>query len=189
MIGADFPAVLRAARRGDETAFAAMWLELHPSLLRYLRVVVRSAADDVASETWAAVATSIDRFQGDEAAFRSWIFTVARRRAIDHFRREARRPVVPVDPLALGTAPVIAAGEDPGDAAVATIATEAALALVASLPPDQAEAVALRAIAGLDVAQVAAIMQKRPGTVRVLAHRGLRELARRLSEERRAVTP
>ena len=84
---------------------------------------------------------------------------------------------------------MIAAGEDPGDAAVATIATEAALALVASLPPDQAEAVALRAIAGLDVAQVAAIMQKRPGTVRVLAHRGLRELARRLSEERRAVTP
>jgi RNA polymerase sigma-70 factor (ECF subfamily) len=189
MIGADFPAVLRAARRGDEAAFATMWREVHPALLRYLRVVVRSAPDDVASETWAAVATSIDRFHGDEAAFRSWIFTVARRRAIDHFRHEARRPVVPVDPATLGTAPLVALGEDPGDVALAAIATEAALALVASLPRDQAEAVALRAIAGLDVAQVATIMQKRPGTVRVLAHRGLRELARRLSEEQRAVTP
>src|SRR4029453_18248644 len=97
MIGAEFPAVLRAARRGDETAFAAMWLQLHPLLLRCLRVVVRSAADDVASETWAAVATSIDRFQGDEAAFRSWLFTVARRRASDPFPPAARRPVVPVD--------------------------------------------------------------------------------------------
>ena len=47
----------------------------------------------------------------------------------------------------------------------------------------------LRAIAGLDVPHVAAIMGKRPGTVRVLAHRGLRTLARRLTEEERAVTP
>jgi len=189
MIGADFRTVLRAARRGDEAAFATMWLEFHPPLLRYLRVLVGSAADDVASETWAAAATSIGRFQGDEAAFRAWIFTVARRRAIDHFRHEARRPAVPTDPVALGTAPVIAPGGDPCDIALATIATEAALALVASLPPDQAEAVALRAIAGLDVAQVAEIMQKRPGTVRVLAHRGLRELAHRLSKEQPAVTP
>jgi RNA polymerase sigma-70 factor, ECF subfamily len=189
MIGSKFPAMLQAARSGDEAAFTGLWREFHPALLRYLRVVARSAADDVASETWAAVATSIARFDGDEAAFRSWIFTVARRRAIDHFRHEARRPAVPVDPAALGTAPVAATGEDPCDVAVAAIATETALALVATLPPDQAEAVALRAIAGLDVAQVAVIMQKRPGTVRVLAHRGLRELARRLSEEQRAVTP
>jgi len=166
-----------------------MWREFHPPLLRYLNVVTGGAADDVASETWAAVATSLNRFDGDEAAFRSWIFTVARRRAIDHFRREARRPSVPVDPIALVTASVVAAEDDPGDVAVATMGTETALALVRTLPPDQAEAVALRAIAGLDVTHVAAIMRKRPGTVRVLAHRGLRELARRLSEEERAVTP
>jgi RNA polymerase sigma-70 factor (ECF subfamily) len=189
MIGSRFPAVLADTRSGDEVAFAAMWREFHPPLLRYLRVFTGSAADDVASETWAAIATSINRFEGDERAFRALLFTVARRRAIDHFRREARRPAVPVDPRSLGTAPVVAVGEDPGDAAVTALATETALALVATLPPDQAEAVSLRAIAGLDVADVAAIMNKRPGTVRVLAHRGLRELARRLSaEEHRAVT-
>ena len=190
MIGSRFPAVLEDARSGIEAAFATMWREFHPPLLRYLGVVTGDAADDVASETWAAVATSISRFEGDEAAFRAWIFTVARRRAIDHFRREARRPAVPVDPVVLGTAPVSAGTEDPGDIALAAIATETALALVSTLPRDQAEVVVLRAIAGLDVAQVARIMDKRPGTVRVLAHRGLRELARRLSEEEhRAVTP
>ncbi len=42
---------------------------------------------------------------------------------------------------------------------------------------------ALRAIADLDVAHVAMIMRKRPGTVRVLAHRGLRELARRIADD------
>jgi RNA polymerase sigma-70 factor (ECF subfamily) len=182
MIGSTFPALLRDACAGDDAAFAAMWSEFHLSLLRYLRVVTGGAAEDVESETWAAVTTSIARFEGDERAFRAWLFTVARRRAIDHFRREARRPAVPVDPASLGTRPVTAVGADPGDAALTGLATETVLALVAQLPPAQAEAVTLRTIAGLEVARVAAIMHKRPGTVRVLAHRGIRELARRLSE-------
>jgi RNA polymerase sigma-70 factor (ECF subfamily) len=188
MIGSTFPEVLLQARSGQEAAFATIWRDLHPAVLRYLRVLTREAAEDVASETWAAVTTSLDNFSGGEPEFRAWLFTVARRRAIDHFRREARRPMISVDPGSLGS---ICTGrtDDPGDVAIDAIATRAALAMIAALPPDQAEAVALRAVAGLDVAQVAAIMGKRPGTVRVLAHRGLRELARRISEEERAVTP
>jgi RNA polymerase sigma-70 factor, ECF subfamily len=188
MIGSRFPEVLQEARDGHEAAFATVWRDLHPAVLRYLRVLTKEAAEDVASETWVAVATSLDNFSGGEPEFRAWLFTVARRRAIDHFRREARRPTISVDPESLGS---ISRGrtDDPGDVAITAIATRAALDMIAALPPEQAEAVALRAIAGLDVAQVAAIMEKRPGTVRVLAHRGLRELARRISEEQRAVTP
>jgi RNA polymerase sigma-70 factor (ECF subfamily) len=189
VIGPTFPAVLDRTRRGDEAAFTTIWRAFHPGLIRYLRIVTGSAAEDVASETWAAVVTSIDRFDGDETAFRAWLFTVARRRAIDYFRREARRPAVPVDPATLGTTPAASTGVDPGQAAIDTIATESALAFIAQLPAEQAEAVVLRAIAGLDVADVAAIMQKRPGTVRVLAHRGLRTLAQWLAEEQRVVTP
>jgi DNA-directed RNA polymerase specialized sigma24 family protein len=58
--------------------------------------------------------------------------------------------------------------------------TRAALAMVAELPADQAEVVALRVLGGLEVAEVARIVGKRPGTVRVLAHRGLRQLAKQL---------
>jgi RNA polymerase sigma-70 factor (ECF subfamily) len=188
MIGSRFPEVLQEARDGHEASFATIWRDLHPPVLRYLRVLTREAAEDVASETWVAVASSLDNFSGGESEFRAWLFTVARRRAIDHFRREARRPTISVDPETLGS---ISRGstDDPGDVAITAIATRAALTMIAALPREQAEAVALRAIAGLDVAQVAAIMEKRPGTVRVLAHRGLRELARRISEEERAVTP
>jgi RNA polymerase sigma-70 factor (ECF subfamily) len=89
----------------------------------------------------------------------------------------------------LGGAEVASADPDPGDVTVSTLALESALELIAALPPAQGEAVTLRAIAGLDVVHVAAIMGKRPGAVRVLAHRGLRTLARRLTEEERAVTP
>jgi RNA polymerase sigma-70 factor (ECF subfamily) len=188
MLGTSFPVVLERTRDGDASAFAVLWRDYQPALLRYLRVTTREAAEDVASETWASVTASIAKFDGDETAFRAWLFTVARRRAIDHFRNEARRPSVATDPVVLGAAPVAARDDDPADATVSTLALESALELIADLPLAQREAVMLRAIAGLDVAHVAAIMNKRPGTVRVLAHRGLRTLARRLSEEERAVT-
>jgi RNA polymerase sigma-70 factor, ECF subfamily len=63
---------------------------------------------------------------------------------------------------------------------LAAQSTRAALALIAQLPRDQAEVVALRVLGGLGVAEVARITGKRPGAVRVLAHRGLRRLAKRL---------
>lgn len=174
MIGGDFGAVLDAAKRGDEQAFAVLWRDLQPSMLRYLRVIVPDACEDLASETWLEVARGLDRFEGGESGFRSWVFTVARHRVVDLRRREARQPIVPVAPDAF---PEQSVGDDAADAALESISTRAALDLVATLPPDQAEVVALRIVAGLDVAQVAAIVGKRGGTVRVLSHRGLRRLA------------
>jgi RNA polymerase sigma-70 factor (ECF subfamily) len=176
--GQDFAERLAAARDGSEASFAALWRELNPPLLRYLRVIAPQDADDLASETWTTVARKLDRFSGDEDRFRAWVFVTARRRALDHFRRERRRPAVPVDPGDLRDSAATARG--PSDDVVDTFGTAEAIALIARLPRAQAEVVALRAIAGLDVAQVAEVVGKRPGAVRVLAHRGLRTLAREL---------
>ena len=63
------------------------------------------------------------------------------------------------------------------------LATEAALARVATLPPDQAEVILLRVLGGLPVADVARIMAKRPGAVRVIQHRALRRLAEQMEGE------
>lgn len=183
MIGSSFGDLLAGAVAGDERAYAALWRDLNPPLVRYLRVLAADFAEDVASDTWFEVVRSLHRFTGDEASFRSWVFTVGRYRAIDARRRAAREPVLPV-PGELLTDSAVAG--DAADAALETLSTEAALALIACLPPDQAEVVALRVVADLDVAQVAAIVGKRPGTVRVLCHRGLRRLAERLDRAARA---
>jgi RNA polymerase sigma-70 factor, ECF subfamily len=45
MIGPSFPTVLAAAQRGEEQAFAVLWRDLHPALLRYLRVAAPAAAE------------------------------------------------------------------------------------------------------------------------------------------------
>jgi RNA polymerase sigma-70 factor, ECF subfamily len=176
-----FPVLLDAARTGDESAFAELYRDLHPRLVRYLRVVAGDGAEDLAAETWMDVVRGWHRFAGDETGFRAWLFTIARRRSIDACRAAARRPLV-------------AAGDDriadlaaPGDAESATeeaFSTEAALQLLRALPPDQAGVLALRVIAGLDVAEVARVLRKRPGTVRVQAHRGLRALAEILGDRR-----
>jgi RNA polymerase sigma-70 factor (ECF subfamily) len=190
MIGASFDAVLTAAARGDEQAFAVLWRELQPALLRYLRVVAPTVSEDLASETWLEVARGLGRFNGGEMGFRSWVFTVARHRTVDWRRREVRHPTVPVPPEAI---PERSAPGDAADPVLEAISTRAALALIARLPPDQAEVVTLRVVAGLDVAQVAAVVDKRDGAVRVLSHRGLRRLAELLEEDvtmsrRRGVT-
>jgi RNA polymerase sigma-70 factor (ECF subfamily) len=176
MIGPRFPDLLAAAQGGDEQAFAVLWRELQPAVLRYFRVAAGEAAEDLAADTWMSVIRGLGRFRGDERAFRAWIFTLARHRAIDWRRRAGRRPTwVAAEELAEWPAP-----DDPVLQVLEGQSTRAALALVAELPPDQAEVVALRVLGGLEVAEVARIVGKRPGAVRVLAHQGLRRLARRV---------
>lgn len=175
-MGEDFAADLAAARAGDEAAFARIWRRTQPVLLRFLRVRDPGLADDVAAEAWVVAVDRLGDFEGDEAGFRAWMTTIARRRLVDHHRRTTRRPerLTDSDVELEHAAPTAA---DTADVADARASTERALRLIAQLPPDVAEMVALRVVVGLDVAQVAQIVGRKPGTVRVAVHRGLRKLA------------
>jgi RNA polymerase sigma-70 factor (ECF subfamily) len=173
---ADLDAALRRARAGDENAFRELWCALQPRLLRYLAVKAAPVADDVAAETWLQVVRDLARFRGDADDFRAWLFTVARNRAIDAARASSARPVV----LMPNTPDVLSACVSAEAQALERLSTQSALRLVASLPADQAELVALRVIAGLDVAAVAEITGRSPGAVRVGVHRALRLLSTRV---------
>ncbi|CAL9475260.1 RNA polymerase sigma factor [Streptomyces sp. enrichment culture] len=173
-------AAVARAQDGDETAFAVAYRIVHPGLLGYLRGLVGEEAEDVASEAWLEIARDLGRFRGDGAGFRGWTAAIARHRALDHLRRQRTRPrPVPLDQDTL---------ELPGrhstdDQALESLSTERALELVRALPRDQAEAVLLRVVAGLDGPSAARVLGKRPGAVRTAAHRGLRRLARHLAAD------
>ena len=175
----DLTASLPAARRGDENAFRVLYRATQPALLRYLRVLVGEDAEDVASEAWLQVARDLPTFRGDADGFRGWATTIARNRAMDHLRRLRRRPIAqgPIEELVDAPGP-----EDTAESAVDAVATDRALALIARLPRDQAEAVLLRVVLGLDVAAAAKVLGKRQGAVRTAAHRGLRKLAEYLEQ-------
>jgi RNA polymerase sigma-70 factor, ECF subfamily len=175
----DFDLLLDGARRGDEGCFVVLFRSVQPALLRYLTVMGGPLADDVASETWVSVVKGLDRFSGDETGWRSWVFTIAHARLRDAQRKLGRTPV-PVDHQELLHAEV--SRVDVWRDVEEILSTEDALRLVARLPKDQAAAVMLRHVVGLDVPQAAAVLGKRPGTVRVAAHRGLKRLAELLPE-------
>lgn len=177
---ADFDGLIEAARAGNDWAVASLYDHIQPPLLRYLRWQEPSMAEDLASEVWLAVAEGLQRFEGDEAAFKGWIFTIARRRLADHRRRGARRNArtVPTEALAQ-----LLTADDPADLVTSRISAHDAIsALTAALPADQAEIVLLRVVGSLPVEEVARIVGKRPGTVRVLQHRALRRLASQLRD-------
>ena len=174
-----FASVLDAARRGDDDAFAHLWRWLQPPLLGWLGFTSPGHADEIASETWIHVVRRLHTFKGDAHHFRSWLFTIARRRAIDEGRRLRR-----IDSLdgSAGGEPVDPA-IDPSLVAAHYSGTEESLALIRRLPDAQSEAVTLRVIAGLTVSETAEATGRTEGAIRVLCHRGLQTLARELAEK------
>jgi RNA polymerase sigma-70 factor, ECF subfamily len=178
---AELTAAVLAAQDGDESAFRTVYRAVHPRLLGYVRTLVGEPdAEDVASEAGLQSARDLDRFSGDADRFRGWAARIARNRALDHIRMRGRRPAVGGDETELTGK---AADSDTADEAMEALATGNTMALIAQLPQDQAEAVVLRVVVGLDAKSAAKTLGKRPGAVRTAAHRGLKRLAELLGEE------
>ncbi|MEV3921269.1 RNA polymerase sigma factor [Actinomadura coerulea] len=172
---------LRAAQDGDEESFRMLYRDVQPRLIRFAGAIVGADAEDVTSEAWLQIARDLPAFRGDFDGFRGWTATITRHRALDHLRRKSRRPGsdLPVEELV-----AMAADADTELDALDGIATEGALRLIADLPRDQAEAVLLRVVVGLDAKTAGKVLGKRAGAVRTAAYRGLRRLAERVQAPR-----
>ena len=174
-LGTRFQSVLVAAHTGAEWAFGELYCDLQPQILRYLRAQAPSEAEDLAAEVWIDAARALNRFEGDESALRRWLFTIAHRRLVDFRRRSGRRREnpVPLEDLSIHPAQPAQPAEGLGDEALACLAT---------LPPAYAEIVLLRVVGDFDSNEVAKIVGKKPGTVRVMQKRALERLAELLTE-------
>lgn len=176
----DLSAAIAEAAKGSEDAYRLLYRDIQPRVLRYLRTLVGEDAEDIASETWLHVARDLKSFHGDLDAFRGWVATIARNRATDHLRRVSRRP----KPASVTAEELIyfAANDDTAVQAMDAVSTDTALGLIGTLPRDQAEAVLLRVVVGLDAKSAGRVLGKRPGAVRTAAYRGLRKLAEHLQQ-------
>jgi RNA polymerase sigma-70 factor, ECF subfamily len=171
--------ILDRVRDGDEAAFAQLYRDLAPRLRRYAASLVGDDADDVTGEAWLQIARDIRSFDGDLDGLRGWAARIVRNRAMDLLRYRGRRPISPIPIHDLFDRPGV---DDTEHDALTAMSTDAAIALIASLPREQAEAVMLRAIVGLDSAAAGEVLGKSPTAVRVAAHRGLKRLARQLAK-------
>jgi RNA polymerase sigma-70 factor (ECF subfamily) len=173
----DIDEAIRAAQDGDEAAFRVLFRHVQPRLLRYLSGLVGPDAEDVAADAWLQIARDLGTFRGNADKFRGWASRVARNRAIDHLRYVSRRPV---SSLQIEDLIDLVSNDNVERSALDRLSTDKTIAMISLLPHDQAEAVLLRVVMGLDAATAAQVLGKRPGAVRTAAHRGLRALAKRL---------
>ena len=149
---------------------AAVYRELAPAVLGYLRAERTPDPEDLLGEVFLQVTRDLSRFRGDRDALRRWVFTIARNRLVDDHRRRSRRPR-PFD----GELPDI-----PGQPAAEPLDPELVAAL-ALLTDDQREVIVLRFIADLPLDAVARITKRKPGAVKALQHRALSTLGRILT--------
>jgi len=149
-------------------------------------------AEDVTERTFLAALGNLDRFEerarpadGDGAStFRVWLFQIARN-AVAHQRRGRRRhPQAPLEAAALVADPLDIEGG-------ATIRDEASAAwqAVGRLPADRRRALVLRFVEEMSTAEIAGVLGRSEGAVRVLIHRALRTVARDLGTRHGRQTP
>jgi RNA polymerase sigma factor (sigma-70 family) len=178
--GEEFDAILGAAHVGAEWAWAALYRELAPSVLAYLRASGTPDPEDVLGDAFVQVVRGIRGFEGGERAFRAWIFAIARNRVIDDHRYRNRRPVQPVPPEVLRDAGLIGDSEEE---ALRALGAGRVRAVLSRLSPDQQDVLLLRILGGLTLDEVGRALRKTPGAVKSLQARGLAALRRQISGE------
>lgn len=170
--------MLEAARLGAEWAWSAIYRNLAPVVLGYLRARGVREAEDVTGEVFLQVARDLPSFSGGEADFRSWVLVMTHHRFLDHYRYNRRRPVEPVAPDLLAYA---GGHGDVEEEALHELSALEVRQLIEGLAPLQRDVLLLRIIGGLTVDEVARTIGKRTSSVKALQRRGLGAIRRALA--------
>ena len=168
--------LVERAQGGDGAAFAALYDVFAPRIYRFFRFRVATAesAEDLTQKVFLKMIEQLPKYEPRGIPFAAWVFRVARNAWIDEDR--TARPTVPLGLLTETAALTVG----PHEAAVAAIESETLRTVVATLPPDQRDVIASRFFAGLSCRETAMQMGRSEGSVRVIQHRALAALRKRL---------
>lgn len=175
----EFPSLLTAACADAPWAYTRLFQALSGPVRGYLQARGARDPDDLTSEVFLGAFRNLCTFEGSLDDFRSWIFTIAHRRLIDERRRRGREPVTTsLDPKRHD----VTTNEEPTAVVLHDLAHSDLKPLLDRLRPMERDALLLRVVAGLDVEQAAAVLEVKPGHLRVLQHRALAALRAALED-------
>lgn len=174
---ADDDEVLVTLSRGDQRRFAELYDRHLTAVYRYLLAKVGNAldAEDLTSQTFLQALENLDQYRGT-GLFRAWLFRIARNKSVDFYRQQRHHSVLDEDAdLVDESLPSV------DDFAQDSWTRDQLLKKLRTLAPDRAEAITLCFVAGLEISEVAEAMNRREPAVRMLIHRGLRDLRARMN--------
>jgi RNA polymerase sigma-70 factor (ECF subfamily) len=185
---ADDAELLRAHAAGDPHAFARLYDRHDRASFRFVRRLLGpghgDAAEDLHQETWLAVAANAAAFDARKGGFAAWLFTIARRKVWDHFRRQK------VAVLAAGEEDAAMRVADPGPTPLEQVQSrelaERLVAAVEALPLAQRGVFILFADAGLSLEEISGVMEAAVETTKSRLRYARATLRRALAAERPA---
>ncbi|HET9541315.1 MAG TPA: RNA polymerase sigma factor [Candidatus Limnocylindria bacterium] len=172
----DLPAVLAA--QADGAAFATLYRRYLDRVYGYAfyQLGDHHDAEDVTERIFLAALRALPDFHDQGSTFRAWLFRIAHNTIANAHRSRARRRTEPLPEDFQRAAP----NADPaGQVALADELREIRR-VVAEMPDDRRQVILLRFVDDLSTAEIAEVLDRSPGAVRVLLHRSLRDLAARL---------
>lgn len=172
---------LAVGARSDPEAFGQLYERYADRIygLVYSRTRHAPTAEDVTAEVFFKALRGIDQYQPGRP-FRAWLFQIAINAVTDHFRRQ--RPAVALDEAMDRAAP----GASVEDHAMARAELAQVWSALDTLNDLQRTALVMRLGLDMNTADIAASMGRSEGAVKLLIHRGLRAVRKRLPAEQRA---
>jgi len=168
--------LVRRVRVGDQDAARLLFDRYFDRIYNYVHARLGRVADaeDVAIETMTRTLTRLDTFEDQGVAFTAWMYRIAHNATIDHYRRQSKMTMVPLEEVNLPQ------GDDPSELAVDKLRDEDLREAIRTLTEDQQQVLILRFFQDLTAAQVAQVVGKSVGAVQALQHRALGALQRTL---------
>lgn len=179
-IGESFEVTLAAARTGAEWAWTAIYNDLAPSVLGYLRARGAPDPEDLTGEVFLEIVRDLHAFDGPERGFRAWVFTIAHHCLLDDRRARVRRPFGVMADEGIDAPD---ANSDIEDRVLLSVEVGRACRLTARLSADQQDVLLLRTLGEMTIDEVARALGKRPGAVKQLQRRAIARLKRELERE------
>ena len=169
--------VVERARAGDRAALAQLYDEFSPQVYRYLYRQCGNAelSEDLTADVFLQLIRAIDRDHAWKQSFTGWLFSIARNRLTDHYRKQGRRDEQPLE-----AALSMASGADPAGEAMDSVSMDAVRSAITGLSQRHADVILMRFAEGLSNREVAERLGIREGTVKVTQHRALKALQRKL---------
>lgn len=175
------------AARADHAAFATLYRRYADRVYGYAfyQLGDHHDAEDATERIFTAALGALSDFEDRGSSFRAWLFRIARNTVANAHRSRSRRGTDPLPDSFDRASP----DADPAKLVALADELREVRHAIAQMPEDRRQVILLRFVDGLSTAEVAEVLDRSPGAVRVLLHRSLRDLATRLGRSPQGSPP
>lgn len=167
-----FDKIILSAKKGDSKAISELYNQYKPRILNYLyhRVGDSQVAEELTTEVFIRMIDNLPKFKLKNVPFQVWLFKIARNLLIDHYRISKKYNHVELHEE------IVSNSDLPEIKIEKNMEVEILRNAICNLTDDQSDVITLRFIAEMPINQVAKVLKKSEGAIKMLQTRALQAL-------------